>query len=113
MLQAISIGGGRPAPNGDGWNLERDAINAHGVLRNLDVEQAALIARQARLRAELDGAEQITFPVPRSGSGGPSSDGETLSEQLKAAETTIFERRRMETKRQTDALLKQEDSARE
>jgi chromosome segregation ATPase len=77
------------------------------VLRNLDVEKAALIARQARLRAELEGAEQITFPAPRSGSGEPPSDGQTLSEQLTAAETTIFDRRSMEVKRQTDALLKQ------
>jgi protein involved in polysaccharide export with SLBB domain len=107
VLQAVSIAGGRPAPDGGGWYLERDAINVHGALRNLDVEQAALIARQARLRAELEDAEQIAFPVSPSRSSEPSPDGETLTEQVRAAETAIFERRRVEAKHQTDALLEQ------
>ena len=63
VLQAVSIAGGlvRPA-EANMLDYERDALTQRGELRVLATQRQALIARQARLDAELDGADSITFP---------------------------------------------------
>lgn len=63
VLQAISIAGGLVRPQeGNLLDYERDALTQRGELRVLETERQALIARQARLDAEIDGADSITFP---------------------------------------------------
>ncbi len=63
VLQAISIAGGlRRASDNVYARFERDAITARGDMRVLSATVTALSAAQARLRAEIDGIERITFP---------------------------------------------------
>ena len=61
VLEAISLAGGlfRAA---DFRRFEREAIASKGELQIVMVERSALVARQARLEAELQGAETTTFP---------------------------------------------------
>lgn len=92
VLQAVSIAGGNPAATGDGWSLERDAINANGMLRNLDAEQQMLTAQRLRLQAELENAADIVFPGDLQ-----------LPEQVKANEVTIFGRHQAEIRRQIES----------
>lgn len=64
VLQAISIAGGlRRNPENLFSRFERDAITSRGDMRVHGAHINALIAAQARLRAELDGAERIVFPA--------------------------------------------------
>ncbi|BCP52430.1 sugar ABC transporter substrate-binding protein [Kaistia sp. 32K] len=63
VLQAVSIAGGLVRPQeANMLDYERDALTQRGELRVLATEQQALIARQARLDAELHGADSIAFP---------------------------------------------------
>jgi len=106
VLQAVSIAGGHPvAAEGAEWSLDRDTINAQGTLRSLDLEETALLARQARLRAELASSTSIEFG-PVAAAGG-TKDTAAAIESAKNSETAIFERRQTEIARQADALLQQ------
>ena len=107
VLQAVSIAGGQPAASGEGWSLERDAIAANGALRSLDIEELSLLARHARLRAELADAKEIEFPATIGKSAGRSPDMEKLAEQIRANETEMFLHRQAETSRQTKSLSAQ------
>ncbi|MCW6509039.1 polysaccharide biosynthesis/export family protein [Lichenifustis flavocetrariae] len=63
VLQAVSIAGGiARAGDGGAMGLERDAISGRGDLRALMVERTELLVRQARLDAEISGADSITLP---------------------------------------------------
>ncbi|WP_165217345.1 polysaccharide biosynthesis/export family protein [Affinirhizobium pseudoryzae] len=61
VLKAVSIAGGLRRSE-SGQRFERDFINAQGDLSVYDSQRARLIARHARLEAELNGASDIAMP---------------------------------------------------
>lgn len=61
VLKAVSIAGGLRRSEG-GQRFERDLINAQGDLSVHDSQRARLIARHARLQAELNGDSEIEMP---------------------------------------------------
>lgn len=76
-LQAMSISGGlvRRADPG-AMRLERESMAARGDMELLAKERDALLARKARLEAELANANDITFPqelVARAGDSDPAT----------------------------------------
>lgn len=63
VVKALAAAGGlRMAANEDGESSDRALIRAAGELAQAGTERAGLLARQARLRAEAEGASTITFP---------------------------------------------------
>jgi protein involved in polysaccharide export with SLBB domain len=60
VLQAVGVAGGFYRPTE--WRLEREAITAVGDLRVIELERSALMARKARLEAEMKGDTVLTFP---------------------------------------------------
>lgn len=63
ILNAMSIAGGiyRP-PEMNGWSLQHDAIQAAGDAQSLTTRRYELLAREARLKAEADQLDTVTFP---------------------------------------------------
>jgi len=61
VLEAVGLAGGLLRTT-DFRRLEREAITNRGELQALQAEQIADLAQQARLEAELGGADVITFP---------------------------------------------------
>ena len=63
VLQALSIAGGVQRFSGQGLvRLERDAISGRGELHLFSMQIRSLLARRARLRAEVKRSETIEFP---------------------------------------------------
>ncbi len=63
VLQALTISGGIYRKADDGHpKLERDIISVRGEIDQATTEFLALMARRARLEAELGGHKSITFP---------------------------------------------------
>lgn len=63
VLQALSIAGGLPRPDQNGFmRLGREVISGRGAIRELALKTKELLARRARLTAELKGADEISFP---------------------------------------------------
>jgi exopolysaccharide production protein ExoF len=62
VIKAISLAGGQPGSANGGTRLERDVIAAQGTLDVLISNHNRLLARRARIQAEL--AEQTTVPTP-------------------------------------------------
>lgn len=63
VLQAVGIAGGLQRVTTDELiGFEKDALNSRGDLRVLNADRISLIARRARLDAEVAGQPQITFP---------------------------------------------------
>ncbi len=64
VLRAISVGGGLSrARDSAAMRLQRESISSRGELEVLLTELDALIARSARLEAELAGQKEIAFPL--------------------------------------------------
>ena len=99
VLQAVALAGGPPRPEGGAFaRFERDAVRARGQLRALAVSRDAQLARRARLRAEIDGAERIDFPDALA-----ESDASEVKSLLRE-ERLIFETRREGTRRRVAAF---------
>lgn len=62
VLQALTIAGGLQRRTSDMRWIERDVISARGDLRINAVEVSSLLARKARLQAELKRNDAIEFP---------------------------------------------------
>ena len=62
VLKAVSLAGGLRRSDA-GQRFARDFINARGDAAVYDTEQARLVARKARLVAEVNGAEEIAMPA--------------------------------------------------
>lgn len=63
VLQAVGVAGGFYRPFDPGvLRINREAIASRGDLRLLDAERDALLARRARLQAELNNVEIIPMP---------------------------------------------------
>ncbi|MFY0610032.1 MAG: polysaccharide biosynthesis/export family protein [Hyphomicrobiaceae bacterium] len=68
VLQAVSIAGGLIKKRQiAGLRLERELISTRGRMRLINREIKILLARRARLMAELKGASQIIFPATSTG----------------------------------------------
>lgn len=64
VLQAITIAGGQQRTPEQGLSrLEREAIATRGDLQLYSMEMTALLARGARLAAEVNGSARIEFPI--------------------------------------------------
>ncbi|TIW28115.1 MAG: sugar ABC transporter substrate-binding protein [Mesorhizobium sp.] len=62
VLQALGIAGGLPIREDDVSRLQREVISSQGEVGLLALSNVSLLARKARLQAELAGSEDITFP---------------------------------------------------
>jgi len=90
VLQAVSIAGGLPRPQQNGFmRLGREVISGRGTVRELGLKIEELLATKARLTAELKGADKISFPEPLLNN---KSDPRTAA--ILRQERTIFNARR-------------------
>jgi polysaccharide export outer membrane protein/exopolysaccharide production protein ExoF len=62
VLEAYAIGGGKPRSTLGSARLEREAITTRGDLNAYVLETQSLLARMARLQAELSDASEISWP---------------------------------------------------
>lgn len=65
VLNAVSIAGGvYRAREATGWTFERESIQAGGDLQVFAARRQELLMKQARLQAEAEGLNGVTFPTP-------------------------------------------------
>ncbi len=62
VVQALTIAGGLRTREEDIARLEREVIAGRGEIGILSLNNVSLLARKARLEAELTGTKEITFP---------------------------------------------------
>lgn len=62
VLQALGIAGGLPTREDNMSRLEREVISGQGDIGLLALNSVSLIARKARLQAELAGSDDVAFP---------------------------------------------------
>jgi polysaccharide export outer membrane protein len=99
-LQAISLAGGMQRVNDMGlFRLGRDSIGSRGDLALIVSETHNMLARRARLQAELKSASEITFPKELTDHQSDPSVKTLLSQ-----EQIIFETRRKGLQTQIKAL---------
>lgn len=99
VLNAVSIAGGfYRAGDASMARFERESITAKGELRVFEAEQLSLMARRARLLAELEQAETISFPSELTRQRGEAATRMMREEQL------LFQSRRQGLRSQIDAL---------
>lgn len=93
VLQAVSIAGGMVRPrDGSLLAFEREALAQRGDLRALGAEREALALRQARIDAEVAGADAMVLPADTGRAG--------------REERLLFDTRRTALKAQVDAIEK-------
>jgi protein involved in polysaccharide export with SLBB domain len=99
VLQAVSLAGGHSRLQDlDGLRLGRDAITAEGVYELARLEMRRMIARRARLQAEVAGAASIEFPSEM------TDDADGIGGRLMTEERAIMGARREALVSQLDAL---------
>lgn len=99
VLQALSIAGGLIGTGDSGARLSREIIASQGESQYSEAEANGLLARKARLEAELKNADRIQFP-PELEQRKSNAAVQTVMRQ----EVTIFEARRSALKTEIDAL---------
>ncbi|HEY7646448.1 MAG TPA: polysaccharide biosynthesis/export family protein [Hyphomicrobiales bacterium] len=100
VLRAVSIGGGMArARDATAMRLQRESISTRGDLDVLLGEIEALIAKNARLEAELADKEQITFPPALT-----DQKDQSPAARLMDQEKLIFDSRRQAFGTQMSAL---------
>ncbi len=100
VLQAVSIAGGLPRVADPAlMRLDREIVSAQGGLDILKVEIQALIARRARLEAELGGSDVVKFPRELTDQAGDDAVARILRE-----EQLILKGRQDTLRTQTEAL---------
>ncbi len=100
VLEAYAIGGGKPRSTLGTARLEREAITTRGDLNAYILETQSLLARMARLQAELSDASEISWPSQfkeRLGSTG------SIANAVKQ-EKLVFDTRREAFKTQVSSL---------
>jgi protein involved in polysaccharide export with SLBB domain len=101
ILRAVSIAGGMSRITDPSLlTFQRGRLSTAGELRALMLEHAGLLARRARLEAELSGASEVTFPpeiMQREKEKNPTII------RLLQRERTIFTARRAALQSQTEA----------
>lgn len=107
VLQALSISGGLMRKTDRGrMRLERDSMTGRGEIDILNAERDMLLARKARLDAEFNRADKITFPpelLTRSGAR------DLAIERLHKQETLVFEAHKGAYETQLRALKQLKD----
>ncbi|MBM6593248.1 polysaccharide biosynthesis/export family protein [Microvirga pudoricolor] len=100
VLQAVSVAGGfsRATEDANG-RLDREAITGRGNLTVLNLQKNTFLARMARLQAEEQGSEAITFPA-----GWADRKDDPAIGQMMREENLIFESRRNTVQTQMSAL---------
>jgi polysaccharide export outer membrane protein/exopolysaccharide production protein ExoF len=97
VLQAVSLGGGLyRTPTG--LRLEREYLTVSGDYERAVTERDRLIARKARLQAELASSDRIAFPTEL------VSDRRTQTSSLLSKEQSVFELRQNAYHTQIEAL---------
>jgi protein involved in polysaccharide export with SLBB domain len=99
VLQALSIAGGLLGSGESGMRLSREIIAGQGESQASESEANNLLARKARLEAELGNAESITFPPELE----RRSDDPAVATVMRQ-EVAIFESRRNALKTEIQAL---------
>ncbi|WP_162501519.1 polysaccharide biosynthesis/export family protein [Methylobacterium crusticola] len=100
VVQAVSLAGGYfRTRDMDVQRLTRDAISARGELRDVMVERSALMARRARLEAEMRDEPAIRFPDAVTSQRAVPAVADAMRE-----EQALFETRRTTLRSQVDAL---------
>ncbi|GLQ58087.1 polysaccharide biosynthesis/export family protein [Devosia nitrariae] len=99
VIKALSLAGGERRTSDANSRAERELISANGEYKILQEEYLRLLARRARLDAELAGADEITVPEDLA----ESEDVEALI----AAEQAILEAHSRQLTSQTSALQDQ------
>ncbi|MBV8747883.1 MAG: polysaccharide biosynthesis/export family protein, partial [Xanthobacteraceae bacterium] len=99
VLQAVSVAGGwQRVVDPSLLRLQREAIVSRGDLRVVGAERDTLLARQARLQAELDDKDTIEFPAELTKA--KDGDQSTREEQL------IFRARKERLEAKIDSLTR-------
>ena len=62
VIKAVSVAGGVRQSGLAGTRIERDVLNSAGASNVLEAERARLLARQARLEADISGRDAIEVP---------------------------------------------------
>ena len=113
VLQAMSVAGGayRPAELSS-YELERRTEIANGEVRALTAEQIALLARRARLEAELHDATSIEIPDELSAKANSRQSAQVLSAEKQLLDTRVKAlKSQVDGLTQTEALLTHEIEA--
>lgn len=100
VLQAISIAGGMIGSGDSAMRLNREIITTLGDSQGTEAEANGLLARKARLEAELKNADKLVFPPELE----RRKDDPAISTVMRQ-EIVIFEARRNALKTEIDALL--------
>jgi protein involved in polysaccharide export with SLBB domain len=88
VMKAVSLAGGLERQGETGIRLERENIQATGLLHGAELEYRSLLMRRARLEAEKEGRPGFDIP--------PQLRGEPGIEQLHAEELVLMKLRRKE-----------------
>jgi polysaccharide export outer membrane protein/exopolysaccharide production protein ExoF len=98
VVQAASVAGGwKRLMDGTLLQLQHAAITSRGDLRTVGAEQDALVARRARLQAELEQKDTIAFPANE-------SLNRRVSEQAMREEELIFRARKEQLNAKGESL---------
>jgi protein involved in polysaccharide export with SLBB domain len=101
-LQAISISGGMiRRADATAMRLERDSMVARGEIQLLAKERDTLLARKARLQAELVNAAEINFPAELVGR---ADDSDPATALLLTQERQVFKARKQSYETQMTVL---------
>jgi len=99
VLQAVSVAGGwRRLLDTTLLGLQREAITSRGNLRLAGAERDAMLARRARLQAELEDKDVIAFPTNQSG------NKRSVGEQAMREEELIFQVRKEQLNAKSESL---------
>lgn len=100
VLQAVSTAGGVLRVSDFGLlSFQRESLVNRGDLRTLAVERLGLVAREARLDAELQNTDTITFPKELTS----QADSPQIAQMMKE-EQLLFEARKQALTSQEDAI---------
>ncbi len=89
VLEAVSVAGGLPVEADGLSRVGREIVAGRGDLDQLALSRVSLLARQARLRAEAEGAETVGFPAELTA---PGANG--VAAAMMEQERTLFQARR-------------------
>jgi len=99
VLQAVSLAGGIKSETDRSLRVQREVIQSRGELSVMGLQRLALMARKARLEAELADAETVAFPPEIS-----DHAGDPVAANAMEQERLIFEARRKAVQTQIQAL---------
>jgi protein involved in polysaccharide export with SLBB domain len=104
VLQAVSIAGGLRVNDPALLTFERASLTTAGELRVLRLEHSGLLARKARLQAELDESGQVSFPAQMA-----QQQNDPEIARLISREQAMFKARREAVSSQLEALQRLKD----